>query len=1069
MRKILTVLLLSGIGVSTSLVGCADGRSPLSVPQSSTSTLITTPETAAAPPNFLSLLRRKPGQTEFLSLDNLTFRDGRESAPPAREERGGGPREVQESDIFRVAPGKMLYLLNSYRGLQAVSFAKGEARAELLGRVFPEKRGVFRDLYLDRGPGIVYVLSSHWAPESTRITAYDVSDPAHLHAVGALTVEGTLADARRVGDVVYLATRAERDGRARGLVSSLRLRNGLEKVDTRTLTLTPDAADGMSIVEVKEGGQSAAYLLATREDSSGGLGRRGAVEVLDLSSPDGKIRSLMTAWTAGTLESRGSWSVKDGTLVVVSSVLGDGPKDRGSDEDRRLTVAVEAFAFPTKQSRIISESEESARQARLAREIARLEKATPDPAARAAEIDALMANPVYGLAGVFVRNGGTLRKSVADRRVTLTADRDGSARVKDVKWSGGTLYVLWTPLDRTIFFDVVDVAHPRVGLPRRGRLALESWVERGTFVTQEGRSYVLGLGWIEPSGERRHPMARLFEITTMGDKLSLVDRATPVLKAPEVFANFATGEKFIEVSFRTPLSGDILFEASMLQNGQLRDGGQLIHFDLTKPEAPFAPGPMLVGDSAWLRRVFVNPDLGRVQAFSDEALVTFGGNSGDRTAEALQVLELARNIVGFASLPYRGGSAGVQIVSRADYIPSGNGWSSTGSVELRLTRADQPDAEAGGVLSTLKLEGGFYAEHLIVDGKLLIVTESSSFDEREGRGTSVRRIHLVAAKESGLAVIDSRELVESTGRDAPPLTIVGRSLLRNGREIWLATGTGLSSVTVEDGIVLRGIDMDSCKFRPEAEVTLVSAGERSALFVREKLELKVPPFVEPASARVTRNFLVPLRRENQRASCGDRVNIPGEPLAYAENFVISKDDEYQGYEAVDGDGAGDARKFYEIRSTPALTVTRLSKVATLTESKPDSRVDEVMPVGDALLRLGRAENGTAVELEVIGVDGGRLRRRSQTLSLPLDQPVLGPIFRMNEAKLGVFISSSWTEEALLFGFESGELTPIPLRAPGKVVPGKLFLPGFAPKAHYDRGAKTLVISAGLYGNLQYSQ
>lgn len=1062
MRKMLAILVcVCGTGFLMGLSGCSKDKKDEPERKASSDSLTPGQRTGAIKLNF-DHLKRQPGQTEFLSLETLTFRDGRESGAPTRGDLGGGPREVQESDIFKVAPGKMLYLLNSYRGLQAISFAKGEEQGELLGRVFPETRGIFRDMYLDSKKSIVYVLSSSWAPETTRVTAYDVENPARMVATDEAVLEGTLADSRLVGDVLYVATRAEsEEGGARGLVSSLRLRGGITKLDARSLAMVPDSDESMNIVEVKEGPSFRYYLLAHLADSGWGLGRKGAVEVVDISSSDGKIKSVMNVRTAGSIERRSSTMIKGGALLVVSNAF----TEEQDEEVRRLQIAVEVFALPGAKSKIILPAEEARRRARLETELRRIERTTPDPAERAAKNDAALANPDYGLVGVFVKDADGLRKGVADRKTTIAADGGGHAQVKDVRWNGEQLYIFWMPLNRVDPFDVFDVAHPLNGTPHRARLEFEGWVERAIAISYSGRDYVIGLGWIEAEGDERHIQAKLFEVERTGSGVMLSERATLKLDSPQIFSNFATGAKFIEVNFKTPSSGEILFEASALEGGVLREGGKLLTFDLAKAEGALAEGPMLLGEGAWLRRVFTNPELNRVQAFSDEALVTFA--AGARTAEAVQVIELARNIVAHIEIPFAGATAGVQVVSRAAWVPTNSGWTSGGSVELRLTHGYQPDAEASEVLSTLKLEGGFYAEHAVVDGRILIITESSSFDESEARGRAVKRLYLVVAKDTGLALVDSKEITEETGRSAPPLTVVGRSMLKQGREIWLATGTNFYNVTIGGGIAFAAIEMDSCRFGPEAEVSLVNAGERPALFVRERVEASEPPFVEPASARVTKNFVVPFAKKNTRTFCGERVNIPGEPVLYSENFVVSKDDEYKGFEAVESESDGEKRTFYDINSAPALTVTKLSKVATLTDLSPDERVDEVVPAGEYLLRLKRVEGAPSTEAEIIGVDAGKLTRKSQWLKLAMDVPVIGPVFPMNETKQGVFITNIWTEEGALFGFESGELKSIPLRASGKPAREKVFLPGLSPKVLYDFDAKSLVISSGLYGNFLY--
>ncbi|MES2965377.1 MAG: hypothetical protein V4760_15950, partial [Bdellovibrionota bacterium] len=95
----------------------------------------------ADPSTALAQLQRHRGQTKFMNLAYYwdQCRHCRQDQPKqdeASDAPGGQQRAEQESDVFKVgAPGsKLLYLMNNYRGLQVVSFAKGVTQPELLGR-----------------------------------------------------------------------------------------------------------------------------------------------------------------------------------------------------------------------------------------------------------------------------------------------------------------------------------------------------------------------------------------------------------------------------------------------------------------------------------------------------------------------------------------------------------------------------------------------------------------------------------------------------------------------------------------------------------------------------------------------------------------------------------------------------------------------------------------------------------------------------------------------------------------------------------------------------------------------
>lgn len=88
------------------------------------------------------LLSRNIGQTEFanpgygLMLQSARSGDGLE-AVPASASKSSDQRAVQEADVFKIGKkgSKLLYLLNSMRGLQVVSYADGGLTCLILRQV----------------------------------------------------------------------------------------------------------------------------------------------------------------------------------------------------------------------------------------------------------------------------------------------------------------------------------------------------------------------------------------------------------------------------------------------------------------------------------------------------------------------------------------------------------------------------------------------------------------------------------------------------------------------------------------------------------------------------------------------------------------------------------------------------------------------------------------------------------------------------------------------------------------------------------------------------------------------
>lgn len=135
-------------------------------------------------------------------------------AGPLTPGASGPARQVEEADIYARA-GSTLYVLNAYRGLQALDI--GDLGApRLLSRV--PVLGTPVDLYL-RGSTAFVVVTDYFfyalaadgtgaRPErGSRVVAVDVSDPASPRILSSLPVDGQVEQTRIVGDVLYVVSR----------------------------------------------------------------------------------------------------------------------------------------------------------------------------------------------------------------------------------------------------------------------------------------------------------------------------------------------------------------------------------------------------------------------------------------------------------------------------------------------------------------------------------------------------------------------------------------------------------------------------------------------------------------------------------------------------------------------------------------------------------------------------------------------------------------------------------------------------------------------------------------------
>lgn len=730
-----------------------------------------------------SRLKRYAGQTEFLNVSSGYYGGPMtaEAKSASRSESGGAARAIQESDVFKVGkPGtKLLFLLNNYRGLQVVSFEDGAEIPKILGRV--EATGNYPDtMYFDSAKDRLIVVErvsvddqgnqSSWEDQTSRVVVYDVSNPSEPKISQKVEFKGNAADSRMVGDVLYVATSytqnnrwQNQEGKPQGIVYSFKLGNEIVQVASHTLGL-PTYRENMNIVEVaNENGSFNYYLVAVLSNSSWGWwgDRSSAVEVVDITSANGVITPKMIAPIKGTVNERSSTSIKNNTLIVVSNYQ--------SDEGQRLQrIAVETYKFPTKESDIITSEEAKFRKMFIEREVTKMRDSNASLESIKAKRIELEADVALGIKGKFEKTAaGNIEKMMADSVVTVGDTNGQHASLQDVRFAGDKLYAFWVPANFIDPLDIFDISKPEIEVTHVGHLQFDGWIERSFPIEHQGRKYILGLGTVVPSINneegRRHPQAKLFEVKTLSNgALKAIDVADITFKDSNVWAQFNGEDKSVELQMTNVSTGEgsILLRIDQWSNNKYTAGGKLVSFNLSKADSGdvFTEGPLLAAKWGWLKRVFSNSEISKINTFSDEELLVYDAaseNSANRVYEAIGSLELARNIAGFVTLD---ATSAVQIVSKGQ-TSYWNTLSSDAVTELRHVSKTNGDAELNGVLSVVSLDGQFDSS-LKLNNELLVATRSAKKVENQ-RDIDSKFSQIIEHTISMIGIVDGKLAIKS--------------------------------------------------------------------------------------------------------------------------------------------------------------------------------------------------------------------------------------------------------------------------------------------------------------------
>lgn len=949
-----------------------------------------------------SQLKRFKGQTSFLNPRDSYFGRGMDGdiRPESALRSSSSQRAVQESDIFKVGkPGtKLLFLLNNYRGLQVVSFEDGALAPKILGRV--DATGNYpTDMYYDSTRDRLLVLERVWQDDSgrynekeeSRLLSYDVSNPASPVIKQIVTLKGDLSDSRMVGSVLYVAA-SERsqsswgwerrstsfESKGEGHLYALQTSTeSLSLIAEHKLALPVSSRENMNIIEVQEGAAFKYYLVAILSESGWGWwDRKSVVELVDISDEGGKIEPIMIASAKGSIAERSQTFVRNNTLIVTSNYL----PEVGETGVQR--IAVETFKLPTAASEVISPDEAQFRKLYIERAIEH-RRSELNSASLPEEVIAqrlatyrleLVSDSLLGVKGRFVNDAETtsLRKLVSDFSVTVGSTQGQNASLQDVRYHGNLLYVYWVPANNIDPLDLFDVSAPETEVKYLGRLEFDGWIQRAVPVTFQNREYVVGLGWVIPAvnneNNRRYPQAMLFEITRNGTQTSKTVIAQLTLESTNVWANFNDGDKTIEFRLAADGKGSLMFPIYSWDGRKSLSGGKVVGFDLSnailgQTDKVFIEGGVIAGSEGWLRRVFTNAEISKINTFTDEELGTFdmSSNLGDAATvfQAAHVLELARNVVAYAALGNGSRALGVQVISKGDWWYN----SSNQKTILRLVDQKQADAERLGALAEVVLEGS-YQSHLVstTDGSMLVLSTQTSMRE-ENDDTIVERTNTLSRMtldQTGRALLisgqhkwTSSNAGGGSSRFIPWYYHAQKNLVQlDSGEIFVLEGEMISQVQLNNGLVgLTTVALNcSIDHATRASIEMLN-GKAFLTFV----ELIADP--DRSGVEYEKNYLMPVTLTNT-ATCGAPVNIPGTAVAILGDRLVTRDNRLKDIVAHDYRGLGGT--WYEVVTELNLDSLKLdSSLATLNDLFHSEQADlsNVQAIDGRLLLLESEGDG----------------------------------------------------------------------------------------------------------------
>jgi len=959
--------------------------------------------TPSDPATLEAQLKRFEGQTEFLNPQPWSSGLHLERSLAGPGGKAVSKRAIQESDVFKIGneDSKLLFLLNNLRGLQVVSYEDGVESPKIIGRVNATGNWP-SDMYYDNANDRLLVLENNWFDrdlyswghsENSRVVVYDVSDPNAPKITDTLILTGELADSRMVGEVLYVATSAwpnyldtqsNPQSKGKGIVAAVSLNEDkLKVVGQHKLSLPISRRENMNIVESSTGTDAKGieqfeyYLVAVLSEGRWGWwDTTSVVEVVNITDPKGAIKSVMIARPKGVVRERSQTLVKDHTLIVTSNYSPDfiaEPKDR---------VAVETFNFPGEKPTILETDEAKFRHMYIER-ARKNGKLTLD----SKEYLKLIKDPKLGLSGRYVNSeSGTVEALYPDSLNTIGDTNGLHASLRDVRYSddGSMLYAFWVPRERSQLkgdpLEVFDISNPAEGVKHLDHLEFPGYIERAFPVSYNKKNYIVALGYIEPSlnneSRKRFGQALLVEIIKRGKRVTAVDVEQFQLGSEKLNPRLQGADKLTSFKVGTDGKGYVLFEATDRANNWWRSGGKLLGFNLNEVEAGgkiFKEGGFIPASSGWLKRVFANPEIDSLNTFTDKALAAFKVASSiddigaaDKVFEAVSILELARNIRGYAVIKESDTSKGVQIISEYS-------WSRTetdsAKTQLRLVDPKKADSEKQTASQNLEIEGTYQNHYATEDGRSLLVVTSIQ------KKTLDPKYHVyrteVAKQILSFVTLNPKQQLQVTSTEDLSRDHWSTSFIKVGVNLLLSSGQKLYTVNTASQLSVTEIDNTSCKSSlkdNQLRATLTAHNGNLYYYYQSSIEDK------DRSLFHQKHFIAPVQLTGQNATCSKAINVPGTLVSASKDgkSLIFNDTSLERFylqQQTIKDAEGNEKT--EVKYIPIvrrhLTAVRLKTienqgiVASLTDLEDSEKVS--------------ADSMTSVGAELWYVEGGKVQAR----------------------------------------------------------------------------------------------